>query len=85
VITPNGDVMPCCYASHPGNSFGNLNESSFQEIWSGAQYRYSRSLFVRPLARRAKSSVTKNLCTRCPNFKQRNRATRGAGSATRKT
>jgi hypothetical protein len=31
-----------------------------------------------PLARRAKSSVTKNLCTRCPNFKQRNRATRRA-------
>jgi radical SAM protein with 4Fe4S-binding SPASM domain len=84
VITPNGDVMPCCYASHPGNAFGNLNESSFQEIWSGAQYRYSRSLFVRPLARRAKSSVTKNLCTRCPNFKQRNRTTRRAGSATRK-
>ena len=71
VITPNGNVMPCCYASHPGNAFGNLEESSFDEIWKGEQYRYSRSLFVRPLAKRAKSSVTKNVCTRCPNYKQR--------------
>jgi len=31
---------------------------------------------VKALARRAKSPVPKNLCTRCPNFKQRNRATR---------
>lgn len=71
IITPDGDVMPCCYASNSGNAFGNLNDSSFQEIWSGAQYRYSRSLFVRPLSRRAKSTVTNNICTRCPNFKKR--------------
>jgi radical SAM protein with 4Fe4S-binding SPASM domain len=78
IITPNGNVMPCCYASHPDNAFGNLNDSSFQEIWRGAQYRYSRSLFVRPLTRRAESSVKKNLCTRCPNFKQRNPVARKA-------
>jgi MoaA/NifB/PqqE/SkfB family radical SAM enzyme len=71
VISPVGDVMPCCYATHPGNSFGNLERSSFEEIWGNASYRYSRSLFVRPLSQRAHSDVRKNLCTSCPNFRQR--------------
>jgi len=74
VISPAGDVMPCCYATHPGNAFGNLERSSFEEIWNNASYRYSRSLFVRPLSARANSNVRKNLCTGCPNFRQRRRA-----------
>ena len=71
VISPAGDVMPCGYATHPGNSFGNLERTSFDEIWGNAAYRYSRSLFVRPLSQRAHSDVRKNLCTTCPNFRQR--------------
>jgi MoaA/NifB/PqqE/SkfB family radical SAM enzyme len=70
-ISPAGDVMPCRYATHPGNSFGSLERSTFEEIWSNAAYRYSRSLFVRPLSPRAHSNVRKNLCTSCPNFRQR--------------
>ena len=27
VISPAGDVMPCCYATHPGNAFGNLERT----------------------------------------------------------
>jgi MoaA/NifB/PqqE/SkfB family radical SAM enzyme len=71
VISPAGDVMPCSYATHPGNAFGNLEHSPFAEIWGNAAYRYSRSLFVRPLSERAHSDVRKNLCTTCPNFRQR--------------
>ena len=71
VITPAGDVMPCSYATHPGNSFGNLERSSFGEVWNNAAYRYSRSLFVRPLSADARSSVRKNVCTGCSNFRQR--------------
>ncbi len=71
VISPAGDVMPCCYATHPGNSFGNLEVTPFEEIWNNASYRFSRSLFVRPLSERAHSHVRKNICTGCPNFRQR--------------
>lgn len=71
VISPAGDVMPCSYATHPGNAFGNLERTPFAEIWDNAAYRYSRSLFVRPLSERAHSDVRKNLCTTCPNFRQR--------------
>jgi radical SAM protein with 4Fe4S-binding SPASM domain len=71
VISPAGDVMPCCYATHPGNSFGNLHHTSFDEIWNNDTYRYSRSLFVRPLSQQAHSDVKRNLCTGCPNFRQR--------------
>jgi len=71
VISPAGDVMPCGYATHPGNSFGNLERTSFEEIWGNASYRYSRSLFLQPISRRAHSDVRRNLCTRCPNFRQR--------------
>jgi MoaA/NifB/PqqE/SkfB family radical SAM enzyme len=71
VISPAGDVMPCCYATHPANAFGNLERSPFEEIWGNAAYRYSRGLFVRPLSARAHSDVRKNLCTGCPNFRQR--------------
>jgi MoaA/NifB/PqqE/SkfB family radical SAM enzyme len=70
-ISAAGDVMPCRYATHPGNAFGNLERSSFDEIWGNAKYRYSRSLFVRPLSDRAHSDVRKNVCTGCPNFRQR--------------
>ena len=71
MISPAGDVMPCGYATHPGNAFGNLERTPFAEIWDNAAYRYSRSLFVRPLSERAHSDVRKNLCTTCPNFRQR--------------
>jgi radical SAM protein with 4Fe4S-binding SPASM domain len=70
-ISPAGDVMPCRYATHPGNAFGNIERSSFAEIWNNAKYRYSRSLFVRPLVESAHSDVRTNVCTGCPNFRQR--------------
>jgi MoaA/NifB/PqqE/SkfB family radical SAM enzyme len=71
VISPAGDVMPCGYATHPGNAFGNLERTPFAEIWGNAAYRYSRSLFVRPLSELAHSDVRKNVCTGCRNFRQR--------------
>jgi radical SAM protein with 4Fe4S-binding SPASM domain len=71
VISPAGDVMPCSYATDPESAFGNLDRTPFAEIWGNAAYRYSRSLFVRPLSKRAHSDVRKNLCTHCPNFRKR--------------
>lgn len=36
VIGPEGNVYPCCeHTDRPGESFGNVNKSSFAEIWSG--------------------------------------------------
>lgn len=32
LITTNGEVLPCCYGAPP---VGNLNDSSFDEIWNG--------------------------------------------------
>ncbi len=32
MVASNGNVLPCCYASHP---LGNLNESSAEAIWNG--------------------------------------------------
>lgn len=32
LITTNGEVLPCCFGAPP---VGNLNDSSFEEIWNG--------------------------------------------------
>jgi hypothetical protein len=57
----------------PGNSFGNLERSSFDEIWNNAAYRYSRSLFVRPL-----SSARRATCARTSAPAARTSASAGA-------
>ncbi len=39
MILAGGEVMPCCYCSSP---LGNINESSFKEIWFGDTYNTFR-------------------------------------------
>lgn len=46
VIHTQGQVMPCCYAAAESSQMGNLNEQSFEEIWTSPAYRYARSLFT---------------------------------------
>ena len=36
MVMPDGHVQPCCYN---GRDMGNVNRSSFAEIWNGAGYR----------------------------------------------
>ena len=38
-ISPNGDVMPCCYYA---KVMGNVFNTSFESIWNGAGYRQFR-------------------------------------------
>ena len=39
VITTNGDVLPCCFGAPP---VGNLNDTSFEEIWNGGEMQALR-------------------------------------------
>ncbi|VAX20653.1 hypothetical protein MNBD_NITROSPINAE02-1525 [hydrothermal vent metagenome] len=39
MILAGGEVMPCCYCVKP---LGNINETSFREIWFGATYNSFR-------------------------------------------
>ncbi len=38
VITWDGWVVPCCYDKDAGYKMGNLNNQSFDEIWTGQKY-----------------------------------------------
>jgi len=42
VILPNGSVTPCCFDYEGSATFGNINESSFAEIWNGKKYKAFR-------------------------------------------
>lgn len=39
LITTSGDVLPCCFGAPP---VGNLNDSSFEDIWNGASMQSLR-------------------------------------------
>jgi len=40
VISPDGQVMPCCYCEE--SVLGNINDKSFGEIWFGDEYKQFR-------------------------------------------
>jgi radical SAM protein with 4Fe4S-binding SPASM domain len=42
VITWDGKVLPCCFDKNTDHVMGDLNESSFREIWNGTEYRMFR-------------------------------------------
>lgn len=50
-IAPFGDVVPCCLAGMP--AFGNMQKTSFFDIWNGETYRnYRQHVFTeRPLGK----------------------------------
>jgi radical SAM protein with 4Fe4S-binding SPASM domain len=42
VITWDGKVVPCCFDKNADHIMGDLNESSFREIWFGDKYKTFR-------------------------------------------
>ena len=42
VITWDGKVVPCCFDKDAEHRMGDLNETSFDEIWNGESYRSFR-------------------------------------------
>jgi radical SAM protein with 4Fe4S-binding SPASM domain len=66
-VTYDGYVHPCCYTTQTGDrraqnrrSFGNLSESSFEEIWHSEMY----ATFRRKLQR----GVLPHACEHCPKY-----------------
>lgn len=47
VITWDGNVIPCCFDKNAEYVMGNLNYSSFREIWQGNKFREFRSSVLR--------------------------------------
>ena len=45
-IDAKGRVYPCCYLTNSPHVMGNINETSFQEVWSGERYRSFRNALV---------------------------------------
>lgn len=47
VITWDGNVIPCCFDKNAEYIMGNLNDSSFREIWNGNKFREFRISVLR--------------------------------------
>ena len=41
-ISAKGDVLPCSYLTNEQHIMGNINDTSFDEIWNGEEYRKFR-------------------------------------------
>lgn len=63
-VNPSGEVAPCCAIHHEKWDFGNLIESSLDEVWNNAHYRASRALF----SRQKYDASLKTACHSCPLF-----------------
>lgn len=59
VITWDGKVVPCCFDKDASHQMGDMNQASFQSIWSGAAYRRFRRSLLRS---RSEIEICKN-CT----------------------
>jgi radical SAM protein with 4Fe4S-binding SPASM domain len=46
VITWDGKVVPCCFDKDAHHVMGDLNQSTFREIWTGAAYHQFRSTLL---------------------------------------
>jgi radical SAM protein with 4Fe4S-binding SPASM domain len=58
VITWDGKVAPCCFDKDASHQFGDLNLSSFNDIWTSAQYNSFRHLVL-------KSRKNIDICQNC--------------------
>ena len=47
VILPDGSVTPCCFDYEGHANFGNIEQSSFKEIWNGKKYKAFRKAMTR--------------------------------------
>jgi len=57
----DGAVSPCCYGSHD-KTFGNLLDSSVEELWNSARVRSVRSAHL------SGSGVNEPFCKNCNTF-----------------
>ena len=66
-IYPGGGVTPCCFAHDENQDFGDLYNSSVEEIWNNTAYRSARMLFSRsrPIEERIET-----ICDKCTMFRQ---------------
>ncbi len=72
-IKPNGDVLPCCYHRIgdqfvPGKTqrtFGNINDTSFLEIWRNNAYQNARRLCLDPSLFDKKPELKEHFCYGC--------------------
>jgi len=65
-IAHDGGISPCCYNNDIKKDFGNINQSSFKEIWNNRKYQAARSLFGR---KKVRANI---LCNRCAITKLKN-------------
>jgi MoaA/NifB/PqqE/SkfB family radical SAM enzyme len=65
VINWNGQVDPCCFKNYR-ESFGNVFESGFEEVWNGPVYRYSRRWILGTATGAPAQSV---VCRGCGGYK----------------
>ena len=66
-VNPQGEVAPCCALHHEKWDFGNLLESTLEEVWNNRHYRASRALFS-PKRREFQDDL-QTVCHACPLFK----------------
>ena len=46
VISPRGDVFPCCWVTRDESAFGNVLKTSVAEVWGNERFRNARALFT---------------------------------------
>jgi len=76
-VNPSGAVSPCCVVYHSDYDFGNLVNSSLEEVWNNAHYRSSRALF----SRRTFEGNLETVCGKCPLFKYESQDLKVASAA----
>ena len=57
VVTWDGKVVPCCFDKDAHFVLGDLNKTTFEEIWQGAQYKEFRASLLRS---RSEIEICKN-------------------------
>lgn len=67
-IGPNGNVYPCCWITDEKNSFGNLFQEEFEDIWNGMKYQEARKLFSKKKS--PTETVGDLVCKKCQNFRK---------------
>jgi radical SAM protein with 4Fe4S-binding SPASM domain len=76
-VNPEGGVAPCCVLYHSKFDFGNLVESSLEDVWNSSHYRASRALF----SGKKYAGDLQTACHECPMFKYHSRRSTGVAAA----
>jgi radical SAM protein with 4Fe4S-binding SPASM domain len=58
VITWDGRIVPCCFDKDAKHQLGDLNKTTFKEIWNGEQYHSFRAKILQ-------SRASIDICTNC--------------------